>query len=131
MSDIKHTAYNIMKSAIDRKIDPTLEEIRKINSFFLVRYISNDPASIYIANALNCRKHIPVESQYKFIRNTSINKVAFINYPKKEKIISDKKLSIIANHYNISIIVAKEYVKIMGKDRAEEIIKKYSHLNKK
>jgi len=89
LSEIKHTPYNIMKSAVDMRITPSIEEIKKINSFFLVRYISNDPASIYIANAINCHPNIPIEAQYKLIQNSTLDKVAFINYPKKEKKLID------------------------------------------
>ena len=130
MSEIKHTNYNIMKSAVDKKIKPSVDEIKKINSFFLIRYISNDPASIYIANVLNCNYRIPVEAQYKFILNSTLDKVAFINYPKKDKIISDKKLKIIAKHYKVNNLVAREYIKIMGKERAEEIINMYLDISK-
>ncbi len=125
MSEIKHTNYNIMKSAVDGKIDPTPEEISKINSFFLVRYVSNDPASIYIANALNCRQNIPIYAQYKFIRYSTLDKVAFISYPKKEFKISAKTIKIICKHFNINETVAKDYIKIMGDERTEEIVKKY------
>lgn len=128
--EIKHTAYNVMKSAVDRKIKPTLEEIKKINSFFLVRYISNDPASIYIANALNCNFKIPIESQYKFILNSTLDKVAFINYPKKERLVKDKDMRIITKHFSINESVAKDYIKILGPEKVDEILNKYDHLRK-
>ncbi len=88
----KQTPYNVMKSAVDKKFKPTMEELKSLNSFFLIRYISNDPNSIYIANILNCNHTIPIEAQYNFVRNSTLDKVAFINYPKKEKIISDKEM---------------------------------------
>ena len=127
MSIIKHTPYNVMKSSVDKKITPSIEEIKKVNSFFLVRYISNDPASIYIANALNCNFRIPIEAQYNFVLNSTLDKVAFINYPKKERIVSDKHLKIISEHFKITEIVAKDYVKIMGEEKTLEIISHYHH----
>ena len=131
MSDvIKHTNYNIMKSAVDKKIKPSIEEIRKINSFFLIRYISNDPASIYIANALNCNYKIPIEAQYKFILNSTLDKVAFINYPKKEKLISDKDMKIITRHFKVNEQVAKDYIRILGTEKIIAILDMYSHLRK-
>jgi len=126
--DIKHTSYNIMKSAVDGKINPSIEEINKINSFFLVRYVSNDPASIYIANALNCNSNIPISAQYLFIKYSTLDRVAFISYPKKEDKIPNKVLKIICNHFKVNEQIAQEYIKIMGEEKTEEIIKKYEHL---
>ena len=125
------TSYDVMKSAVDKKFVPSVEEIKSLNSFFLIRYISNDPNSIYIANILNCNHTIPIEAQYNFIRNSTLDKVAFINYPKKEKLISDKELKIIIRHFKINENVAKEYIKILGPVKTEEILKKYSHLKQK
>jgi len=132
MSDkqLPHSPYNIMKSSVDRLIEPSIEEIKKVNSFFLTRYISNDPASIYIANALNCMSKIPMEAQYKFVLHSTLDKVAFINYPKKERIISDKELQIIMRHYKVSEIVAKDYVKILGEERTKEILSYYDKVKK-
>jgi predicted choloylglycine hydrolase len=128
---LPHTPYNIMKSSVDNLIIPSPDEIRKINSFFLVRYISNDPASIYIANALNCMHKIPMEAQYSFVLNSTLDKVAFINYPKKEKIVSNKELKVIANHFKINDILAKEYVTILGLEKTQEILDKYEQINYK
>ncbi|MHB8097966.1 MAG: hypothetical protein ACYDD5_00040 [Sulfuricurvum sp.] len=118
-----------MKSAVDKTFMPTPEEIKTINSFFLIRYISNDPSSIYIANMLNCNYSIPIEAQYNFVRHSTLNKVSFINYPKKEKLISDKDLKIIMRHFKINEIVAKDYIKILGTDKTKEILDKYSNIN--
>ena len=60
----------------------TLKEKQNINPFFLLRFVSNDPNTIYIANMLNIYKSIPIEIQYNFIKNSSLEKIAFINYPK-------------------------------------------------
>jgi len=128
---LKKTPYSIMKSAVDKSFEPTEEELKTVNSFFLTRYVSNDPSTIYIANILNCNvKNIPIEAQYKFIRNSTMEKVAFINYPKKERIISDKELKIIMLHYNCNENIAKEYVKIMGIEKTQEILDKYKDIKK-
>jgi len=129
---IKKSPYSIMKSAIDKSFNPTSEEIKTINSFFLTRYVSNDPSTIYIANILNCNtKFIPIEAQYKFIRNSTMEKVAFINYPKKEKIISDKDLKFIMKYYKCGESTAKDYVKILGPEKTQEIVDKYLNIGKK
>jgi hypothetical protein len=133
MSDKKllHTPYNIMKSSVDRMITPSVEEIKKINSFFLTRYISNDPASIYIANALNCMSKIPMEAQYNFVLHSTLDKVAFINYPKKERLVSDKDIQIIMEHFKISETTAKDYVKILGIEKTKEILSYYEKIKTK
>jgi len=126
MEDIKRTPYSIMKSSVDKSFEPSAEEIQKVNSFFLTRFISNDPSTIYIANTLNCYvKHIPIEAQYKFVRNSTMDKINFINYPKREKLISDKDLNVIAYHYKCNLGIAREYVKILGIEKSEDIVKKY------
>jgi hypothetical protein len=123
------TPYSIMKSAVDKTFVPTNDELKKINSFFLTRFISNDPSTIYIANTLNCYvKNIPIESQYNFVRNSTMDKINFINYPKKERIISDKELNIIAHYYKCNLAIAKQYVEILGLDRTNEILTKYKNI---
>jgi hypothetical protein len=126
MEEKKRTPYSIMKSAVDKTFVPTEEEKKRVNSFFLVRFISNDPSTIYIANTLNCYvKNIPVEAQYRFVRNSTMDKINYINYPKKERIVSDKELNIISYHFKCNNSIAREYVEIMGYDRAIEIVEKY------
>ena len=69
--------------------------------------------------------NIPIEAQYNFVKNSTLDKVAFINYPKKEKLIPDKDLDIIMSHFRVNKSVAQEYIEILGEDRTKEIIKKY------
>jgi len=127
----KKTSYSVMKSAVDKSFVPTPSEIKALNSFFLVRYISNDPNTIYIANALNCNYRIPIEAQYNFVRNSTLNKVSFITYQKKEKFVTDKEMKILMRHFNTKENVVKEYIKILGKDKTKEILDKYSSLKPK
>jgi len=126
MREKPKTAYSIMKSAVDKTFIPDDDEIKKINSFFLTRFISNDPSTIYIANTLNCYvKTIPIEAQYKFVRNSTMDKINYINYPKKQKFISDKELNIISHHYRCNNSIARQYVEIMGIEKTTEILDKY------
>jgi len=130
MKDKNKTPYSIMKSAVDKTFVPTDDELSKLNSFFLTRFVSNDPSTIYIANTLNCYvKNIPIQAQYKFVRNSTMDKINYINYPKKEKTISDKELQIIAYHYKCNISIAKDYIEILGPDKTLDIIKKYKDIN--
>jgi hypothetical protein len=117
------TSYEIMKSAVDKSFEPTAEELLRVNPFFLIRYISNDPSTIHIANVLNNFSNIPVDCQYKFVRNTTIDKISFINYNKKEKI---KDIELIMKHYNISESLAEEYYEII-KDNKIELNKLYQN----
>jgi len=122
---LTRSPYNIMKSAVDNKLLPTVNEIKKINSFFLIRYISNDPNTIYIANMLNCNYSIPIEAQYNFIKYSTLDKVSFINYPKKEKLVTDKELKVIMSHFKTNSVVAKDYIRILGMEKTKEILQKY------
>lgn len=114
-----------MKSAVDKTFEPSEEEIKTINSFFLIRYISNDPSTIYIANVLNCSKNIPVNAQYKFVRNSTMDRVSFVNYPKKEKTSTTKELKLVMQYYKCNESTAKEYIKILGVKETQKIIQKY------
>jgi len=117
-----------MKSAIKKDYNPTPDEIKSLNSFFLVRYISNDPNTIYIANALNCNTNIPIDAQYKLVRNSTLDRVAFINYPKKEKVLDGKSLKIIMYHFKVNETIAIEYVKTMGKEETKKVLDMYKNI---
>lgn len=109
------TSYEIMKSAIDKSFEPSLEEMNKINPFFFARYISNDPSTIHIANVLNNFSNIPIDCQYKLVRYSTIDKISFINYNKK---IKSKDIEVIMKYYNTNEETAKEYLEII-KDTEE------------
>jgi hypothetical protein len=125
---MNRTPYDIMKSSVNKTFVPTQDEIRKVNSFFLIRYVSNDPNTIYVANALNCYPNIPIEAQYNFIRNSTLDKVSFINYPKKEQLIKNTDLKILMRHFKVNETVAKEYAEILGQEKIQEILLKYQDL---
>lgn len=131
MKDKKRTPYSIIKSAVDKSFMPTKEELSKINSFFLVRYISNDPNTIYIANTLNCNvSFIPIEAQYKFVRESTLNKVAFINYPKKDKKYSKQNIKLIKTHYKCNDRIAKEYIDLMPEEEINKLLQQYETILK-
>jgi len=125
--ETKMTPYKIMKSAIDNSYEPTLKEKQNINPFFLLRFVSNDPNTIYIANMLNIYKSIPIEIQYNFIKNSSLEKIAFINYPKKHSGYDLKEINVIKKYYSCNTNTAKDYIDILGPKRVQEIIEKYNY----
>ena len=126
MSSKEPTDYSIMKSAITKDFKPTPEQIKKINKYFLIRYISGDLRYIHIANILNSLPNIPIEAQYELIRCSSLDKVKYTNFRKKK--FSRKQIKTIKTYYNVSDKVAKEYLEILPE---EEYLKISSILESK
>ena len=114
---MKLTQYQLMKSAIDKSsnINPNENEIKRINSFLFLKLISNDPVYIHIANTLNFFKNIDILNQYRFIKNSSISKIKFINFSKsKEEKEKKKVIKEIMNKYKCNKEIANEYYEILN-----------------
>ena len=113
--------YQIMKSSLDNSFEPTEKEIKKINSFLYLKLISNDPLYIHIANTLNFFKNIDIVNKYKFIKNSSINKIKFINFSKtKEEKEKNKKIKKIMKKYKCNEDIAEEYYFILNKSNKNQ-----------
>jgi len=104
-------------TSILNSYNPTLEEKKTINSFFLCRWLSNSPKAIYISNIINrFYKEIPVPIQYDFAKDTlSKDGVKYIKYSKKDK-EPEKAILNICKYYNVSIITANSYYELMDKE---------------
>jgi len=110
---MKLSPYKVMTSILS-DYNPSKEEKLSINSFFLVRWMSNSPLAIYISNTINrYYKEMPVDKQYDFAKDTlRRDGVRYIKYTKKE----ENPLEVITNiskYYKVSIITAKSYYDLM------------------
>jgi len=110
--------YQVMTSILTN-YNPTHEEKLSMNSFFACRYLSNNPMSIFLANAYNRYSVIPVDIQYDVAKQLLRGKIKFIQFPKKSKDTNDV-LANISRFYKVSEDVALEYYNLMTDEVKEE-----------
>ncbi len=125
MAEKPKTSYNIMTSVLTN-YQPTPEEKRTINSFFLCRWLSNNPRSIFIGNAIN-RYYIelPLIQQYDIAKFMLSGKIKYIQFPKKEK-NKNKTIDNISRFYKISIETALDYYELMTDEEKDEMTEIYN-----
>jgi len=126
------TPWQTMTSLLNNK-EPTKEEKEKINSFLLLRWLSNDPNTVQMANYVNRFYNMPPLMQYQFcddyLELSGIkNRVKFIYY-QKEKIDKDYQTYIdsIQKKYNLNTQQAENYYKILPKTDLEKIKTTYEN----
>jgi len=108
------SSYQIMISILNN-YNPTYEEKNLINSFFMCRYLSGNPGSIFVGNFINrYYNEIPIDKQYDISKQLLRGKIKFIQAPKKDK-NEDKIVSNISRYYKISQENAWQYFDLMEK----------------
>ena len=123
-------SFQAMTSLL-KTTEPTLDEKKSINSFFMCRWLGNNINTLPIANMLNIYYGIPIEVQYRFakdiIKTREISKkVKFINFSKdKMDQKLQKLLDNISRKYNVSAQEAQEYFKLMNNDERNRLYHLY------
>ena len=106
------TTYQIMTSILNN-YNPTKSEKLSINSFFMVRWLSNSSKAIHIGNVFNrFYKEMPLPVQYDISKQLLKGKIKFIQFPKKEK-NTDIIISNISKFYKINLEKSQEYYDLM------------------
>jgi len=116
--------FDVLKTLLTYKV-PTKEEIQKINSYTMVRWLSGNKYTVIPANLININYNIPIENQYQFFDDVfdlmKIKKnIKFIKYnsdsnsnaskeTKKSKIIQN-----ISMYYKINLKEAEKYYSLMS-----------------
>jgi hypothetical protein len=114
----KKSGYQIMTSILNT-YKPTIKEKLTINPFFFVRWLSNSPKAIHIANVFNrFYKEIPINIQYDIAKQLLKNKIKYIQFPKKSEENNDIILNI-SKYYKINLDKAKEYWNLMPEKERE------------
>lgn len=103
--------FKTMQSSLDLKKTPTLSEIQKISGWVWCRWLSGSPYTIQVANQFN-QYDIPIENQYSVVKSAFGGKLKYIPYPKTIKADESKELKYLANHFKVSMSLAKEYQEI-------------------
>jgi len=108
----KKSSYQIMTSILNT-YKPTKKEKLTINPFFFIRWLSNSPKAIHIANVFNrFYKEIPINVQYDIAKQLLKNKIKYIQFPKKLE-ENNNIIFNISKYYKINLEKASEYYEIM------------------
>ncbi len=119
------TTYAVMTSILKPNINPTEDEIKKINAFFFCRYLASDPRSINIANFYNrFYNQVPMITQYKMAKAVLAGRISWINVPKTPK-NQNQAITNLCRYYKISEAEALDYYEIMPENKREEFATLY------
>lgn len=100
---------------------PHYDEKMTINSFFLCRWLSNNPSAIFVGNIINrYYNEIPLDRQYDMSKQILRGKIRYIQFPKKTK-NSEKIIDNICRYYKVSENTAWEYWNLMNKEEKEKM----------
>lgn len=125
------TPFKVMTSLLNNTT-PTEEEKGTMNSFFLVRWLSNNKHTLQMGNEINKNYSIPVSNQYKFCEDWIYltrmkNKVKFIQFSKeKQNTEFQQLLSNIQRKYKVNEIHAQEYFEMMDTDQKNKMYNLYN-----
>jgi len=117
--------FKTMTGVLDKKKTPTDEEIKKIPSFIFCRWLSGNPHAIFAANQINYYYDIPIENQYKMIKEVFAGKIRYIPYPKSETSQTEKSVEYLADYFKLSLEKAREYLEFIDKDELNNIVTMY------
>ena len=115
------TSYQVLTSVLKSGIKPTDAEIKTINQFFFIRFLSSDPRSIKVANFFNCYyKYVPIVTQYNFAKAIIAGKISWIQYTPKEKNPANfVVVNNISRFYKISYEEAEDYFSMYNEEQRE------------
>ena len=120
-----------MTGVLDKKKNPTSEEIQKIPSYIFLKWLAGSPLTILAGNQINFYDKIPIENQYRMIKNVFAGKIKYIPYPKKAQLNTQKKIGYLCEHFKISTEKAQEYLEFISKEELKEIVDMYSEAEMK
>ena len=121
--------YNLLKPVKS----PSEEEISKIPSYLMIKWLSNNPITVIPANLININYNIPIFNQYQFLDDyftlTKIkNKRLFIRSSKQTQATQATQAIIenIKTYYNVNDEIAREYYTLMSKEKIKEFKNMYT-----
>ena len=123
--------WKVQTSVLQKQM-PSYEQASGINSFFMARWLSNNPVSIPIAAVINRDYNVPEAVQYLFandyIELTNMRqKVKFISFSKDKKHPDYQKiLDNISRYYKVSETQAVEYFGLMDDTQRDRLMAIYT-----
>lgn len=119
--------FKTLTGLLDPKKTLNTEEVKKIPSWLLCRWLSGNPNTLKMANVFNVYSGIPVECQAKMVRDTFAGKVKYIPYPKQTKHQDEKSVEYVAEYFKISLPKAREYIEVMSEDELKNIVQMFEN----
>jgi hypothetical protein len=109
---------------------PSKEEIEKIPSYIMLRWLSNNQHTVIPANMMNINHHLPIYNQYIFLDDyfnlSKIkNKIKYIKYNKTQE-NENKIVNNIMNYYNINQQLAEKYFKMLPEKERKHFEEMYN-----
>lgn len=98
----------------------TQEDADKVQTFVLLRWLSADPRLYQLANTLN-QVEVDKLILLRAISKTLKGKIAFIQYPKSNKVKDDVTIKLLQNYYNLGYNEANDYLEFCQNYCPEEL----------
>lgn len=115
--------WDVMNSAINKKIKPTQAEKLKISEFMFHKLLARFENTLDFA-LMFTTKEIPIDRQYDII-NQFVDK-GFVPFEKGKKHENDKSIENIIEYYRCTEAVAEQYIELMPEHEIERINEKYN-----
>ena len=130
----KNLYFKVMGSIVNKKAFPVEVINSQFNGWQTIAWLGNHPRSLHEANTINsCRgnKYISKIAEYRALK--AIVKIPRNTYLKSDTVDKAKKiiLDVLCDHFKIGTSTAKEYFKILGKEKVYDIMEKYARVNEK
>lgn len=113
------SAFDIINALGHSKVDILTEENKSVYSpYFINKAFSQHPDTVFHANEMNMRAHIPIDCQYKYFMNMVRPKKRFGKWPKPVK---DDNFEIVKKYYNYNNKKTKEAMLLLTAEQIETI----------
>ena len=112
--------FQVMATVLN-DTQPSEEEIQEIPPFIFCRYLASDPRCLGIANTLNLYTSIPVELQYRMVKEVLCGKLKYIRYLSTKDKDDEKDYKNLMKYYKISYEKAKDYMDYISESELNHI----------
>lgn len=117
--------FPTMWSSLDKNKNVSSDDLKKIQPFMFCRWLAGNPTTIKDSALFNIYD-IPVENMYYFIKNKYAGKIRNIKWVKSENDdIDENTITMLCDHFKISIDKAKEYLKLISEDELNYLKEMY------
>jgi len=120
--------WDVMNSAIDKKVKPTLSEKQGVSEFMFHKLLARFEGTLDFA-LMFTTKDIPIEHQWDVI-NKMVPK-SNVGFERGKKKFDDQTLNNVVKYYRCSERVAEQYLEIMPEFEIERINGKYNKNSKR
>lgn len=120
--------FTVFKKILQNK-DLTDDDVAKVNSFVMCRWLQGNPGGLQVAQFLNVYHKLPLTVQVLFVKSVLAGKVKYIPYIKGQKITEDD-LSSVSEYFKISRDKAIMYSEFLTDGDLKEIKSALDHLDR-